>query len=363
MRRALLLAILALGCTDGAAEPDCRLNSDCPADMTCMAGACVPECREDRDCRAPETCMEGRCIDPGPQDRLCLRASDCLAGESCLNGLCSPISLGVRDGGVRDAGAGVTPDGGVAGLAYGAVCSSGTQCASTYCIGESGAPTGRCTIPCAQDGECVYPDTCEAIPGVGMFCASVAAGKPTGAECQAAGECAGGTCIVRPSAAGFCSEPCGPLPSCPPMFTCQPLPDGAGSAQTLCVPGTGGGFGANCNGPADCFTTLCVGVPGSTGVCTSLCDRVPCPTGYTCLAVDDGAGGQLQVCAPDGAVGGGYGDACTGASSCQTGLCLHDARTGGAFCTQACNTNADCSAVPGLVCVRLADGSRVCGPP
>lgn len=56
------------------------------------------------------------------------------------------------------------------------------------------------------------------------------------------------------------------------------------------------------------------------------------------------------------------GAACTGAASCASGLCLFDARTGGAFCTERCFSNVDCRAVPGLACVTLVSGAQVCGP-
>lgn len=363
MRRGALVILLLVGCRD-AAVPECRLNSDCPVGERCADGACLPECREDRDCPTPETCEVGVCTPVGPSTRLCVRAADCLAGETCAGGLCSAVSISVRDAGTaRDAG-GASPDAGEA-SPYGAPCTRGSECASTYCVGDAATMSGRCTIPCTEDLECVRPDTCEAVPGAGSFCASVAAGRPVGAECPGgASDCASGICIQRPSAAGFCSERCSPLPACPPNFTCQPLPDGAGGAEPVCVPGQGGGFGSPCARAADCATALCVGVAGSSsGVCTTFCDRVPCPSGYSCASVDDGAGGVAQICAPAGSLGGAYGDACTGASGCANGLCLHDARTGGAFCTQSCASPADCAAVPGLTCVRLADGSAVCGPP
>ncbi len=367
MRRALL-SLLLFGCS-AAPEVECRLNSDCPANEQCDDGVCVPECREDRDCSTPEICQQGLCIDPGPSTRLCVRVTDCALGQTCVNGLCAAVSVSVRDGGVappRDGGPAAILDGGSpVGLPYGAACSAGSQCVSGLCVGDAAAMSGRCTIACTEDLDCIRPDTCEDVPGAGRFCATVSTGRPTGAECpNGASDCAGGICIARPSAPTFCSERCSPLPACPPNFTCQPLPDGAGGAEPVCIPGSGGGFGMNCARAADCYTQLCVGVAGSpNGVCTTFCDRVPCPTGYTCASVDDGAGGVVQICAPAGSVGGQFGDACSGASGCANGLCLYDARTGGAFCTIPCASAADCAPVPGLACVRLADGSAVCGPP
>ncbi|MEQ9499224.1 MAG: hypothetical protein RIT81_20240 [Deltaproteobacteria bacterium] len=367
MRRFVWLLLLG-ACADPV-EVECRLNSDCPANELCDDGACVPECREDRDCPTPQICQQSLCIDPGPSTRLCARVTDCGPAQTCVNGLCAAVSVQVRDGGPsmapRDGGVSPVDGGSPMGLPYGAACARGSECASTYCVGDAASMSGRCTIPCTQDLDCTRPDTCEEVPGAGFFCASVNAGLPTGAICpNGAPDCAGGICIARPSADPFCSERCSPLPACPPNFVCQPLPDGMGGAEPVCIPGTGGGFGSSCTRAADCQTSLCVGVAGSaTGVCTTFCDQIPCPTGYTCAAVDDGAGGVVQICAPAGSVGGQFGDACAGASGCANGLCLHDARTGGAFCTIPCASPADCAPVPGLTCVRLADGSAVCGPP
>ncbi|CAN0595598.1 unnamed protein product, partial [Laminaria digitata] len=163
----------------------------------------------------------------------------------------------------------------------------------------------------------------------------------------------------------LCTQSCAPLPSCPMGMTCAPVPDGQGGAETLCVPGGAGqGFGGTCARASDCATNLCIGVPSTgQGVCTSYCDSIPCPASYACTALDDGQGGVAQVCAPGGAVGGSFGDTCTGAASCSSGLCLSDPRLGGAFCTQPCLSNADCVAIAGLVCVRLPSGEQVCAAP
>lgn len=357
----------------------CRLNSDCEAPLQCRAGECLPECREARDCAAGLECREARCVAPQPGE-ACSSAEDCPGDQTCIGGVCSRITLNTLDAGFEpdhdagvpgaDAGSGGAdggPDGGAgANLPYGAVCASGTECASGLCLGPSGAPAGRCTKPCTDNVDCTYPDTCTDVPGAGMLCASSVAGGQPGDPCPNDNpDCASGVCLQLSASNSFCTQPCSPLPACPAGMTCAPVPDGAGGAVTLCVPGGAGqGFGGSCARASDCATNLCVGVPSTgQGVCTSFCDAIPCPSGYTCTPVDDGAGGVAQVCAPGGAVGGSYGDTCTGAASCNSGLCLNDPRLGGAFCTQSCISNADCAAIPGLVCVRLSTGEQVCAAP
>lgn len=380
LARAVFFAIaLALGGhLLGCSRPEeCRLASDCQRPLFCVEGHCVAECREDRDCSAGERCQDGRCAVRGVDQRLCASAIDCEQGETCAGGACAPVRLAPVDAGAEpdagsepvdsgplDAGA---PDQGPAVepplLPYGAPCARGSECETGRCLGPAGGSTGRCTDECASDADCFYPDACLDIPGAGRLCGQSPTGRPPGAPCpNGPGDCSSGLCVQTMSGSGpICTQECGALPACPVGLTCQPVPDGAGSAVAVCIEGVGSGFGQTCSASADCATGLCVDV-GGRGVCTSLCAQVPCPRGWTCTAAEDAVGGRVRICAPDGAVGGRFGDACTGASGCASGLCLFDSRTGGSFCTAPCSGPADCAAVPGLACVTLASGARVCGP-
>lgn len=371
---ALLIASLGgiFGCSSSG---ECRLTSDCPDPLFCVEGLCVAECREDRDCAANDVCREGRCSPRETGQRLCGTALDCDVGETCANGVCervrfvspNPPDAGVADTGVSESDAGATPDAGPpdmgpAGLPYGAPCSNASECQSTLCLAPAGTSTGRCTTRCATDDECFFPDTCLEVPGAGRLCGQSVAGKPTGAACPGgASECASGLCVDTMDGSGpICTETCSSLPSCPPNMTCQPVPDGQGGALAVCINGSGRGFGEACTAARDCATNLCVSV-GASGVCTSLCNQVPCPSGWSCVVAEDPSG-AFRVCAPDSAVGGRFGDPCTAASACQSNLCLLDPRTNSAFCTESCISNADCTSVPGLACVTLLNGARVCGP-
>ncbi len=375
----VLLAILSLTFSCTAASPPkgdaCRLNSDCEAPLLCEEGLCLPECRQDRDCASDRVCRDQRCEIPLPEEGVCSAIEDCPEAQTCIGGVCAAITLNTLDAGfpsdggpvsAPDSGVVVGPDGGVSGLPYGAVCTGASQCLSGLCLGPTGAPSGRCTKPCVGNTDCTYPDTCSDVPGAGKLCGSNQVGAPAGAPCPGGNaECASGVCVQPSPTQSFCSQQCAPLPTCPAGLTCAPVPDGQGGASTLCVPGgMGTGFGGVCSAASECATNLCIGVPSTgRGVCTSPCDSIPCPGGYACTGLDNGQGGTIQVCAPVGAAGAGYGESCTGASSCQTGLCLSDPRLGGAFCTKPCSGNADCASIAGLVCVRLPGGAQVCAAP
>ena len=174
-------------------------------------------------------------------------------------------------------------------------------------------------------------------------------------------DCESSICVTPEN---ICSRECSGFSSCPSGMTCQPVAAGSGSAITICVSGTGAGFGSPCATPAECFTQLCVGVPSTgSGVCTALCDQVPCPLGWSCTSVSTGGGQTVRVCALEGQSVGNYGASCTGAADCNNGLCLNDMRTMSSFCTIPCTSNADCTAVSGLVCVTIQGGGQVCGPP
>ena len=373
MRSRWLAVALLAACTDGAMAIECRLTSDCVSPLICESQRCVPQCRTDVDCGADETCVADKCERRHPQVRICLLSRDCRSGETCRAGICTVAALITTptnpppDAGVMmslpDSGAPGADASIPAGLPYGAVCTAASQCASMLCLGAGS--DGRCTRACMDDRDCTYPDACVDVAGAAGQCATAPSVGATGALCpNGPSDCASGLCLAPPGVAAVCTHQCSPLPSCPAGLTCQPIPDGAGGAVAVCFPGNGGGFGEPCTAASQCATRLCVGDPSSgSGLCTAPCHQIPCPMGWVCTNLPDGTGGTAPVCAPEGAAGGGFGSACTGASSCANGLCLNDARSGSAFCTIPCRGHNDCAAVPGLFCVSLQGGAQVCGPP
>lgn len=384
MSRALWIAALAaIAACKSEQAAECRLNSDCPMGVSCVEGRCLPACRENRDCPGSQICKEALCVDSDPTT-LCTTTVDCPRDQVCQAGVCGVPSLLGLDSGVpatwpdaaiRDADiesdggvtmnpdAAVTADGGVL-LPYGAVCMRASECESMLCLGDPAAGSGRCTTACTVDQDCFYPDRCVDVPMAGRYCGPDTSGRATGEPCPGGpNECATGLCITVPSGP-ICTHQCSPLPSCPSGLTCAPVDDGQGGAVAVCVPGNGGGFGQSCMAASNCASGLCVGIPASgSGACTSFCDQIPCPIGWTCTTVADGAGNNVRVCGPGSASGGGYGATCTGASECASGLCLNDARIGSAFCTMSCGSSADCAQIAGLACVLLATGEQVCAPP
>lgn len=352
------------------ADPvECRLNSDCVEPLVCQPdGRCQPQCKDDRDCADTEECLADSCVRRQAPARVCRQVSDCRRGETCQSGLCQVVAF-VDDvppihadaGTRRDAAA--PHDAGATGRPYGSVCQAASDCASDLCVGPGGAD-GRCSRACAVNTDCVYPDSCLEVGGQ-LVCAVAPMGSVVGSPCpNGSADCSTGLCISPVGATSFCSQQCSPLPSCPAGMTCALVPAGPRMSLAACVQGTGGGFGEACGRASDCALGLCVGT-GGQGVCTSFCDEVqlPCPTGWVCTQVDVGGGQTVGVCAPEGAVSGGFGAACSSAASCSSGLCLYDARTQSAFCTKQCRSIAECAAVPGLVCVALQGGVNVCGPP
>ena len=355
-----IFCINSFGCVQVETPPECRLSSDCPLNEQCIEGRCLAECREDRDCAASETCADKKCIAKIPPARVCQFARQCMENETCRAGICEEVSLQGSDLEPYDAGVPVGNDGGTMGqgLPYGAVCSAASECASGFCLGATGE--GRCTVMCSTNSDCVYPDQCIDVPNSGRFCGVLPTAGATGSPCSSPDDCESGICITPDN---VCTRECSGFSSCPTGMTCQPIDTGMGSAITLCVVGNGSGFGAPCARASECFSQLCVGVPATgAGVCTAMCDQIPCPLGWSCTTVPNGSGGNARVCALEGQSAGGFGASCQQAADCTNGLCLNDSRSMSSFCTIPCSANSDCASVPGLLCVTLQGGQTVCGP-
>ena len=127
-------------------------------------------------------------------------------------------------------------------------------------------------------------------------------------------------------------------------------------------------IGGSCNKNTDCGSQVCVGMT-SGGYCSRACaTTTQCPSGFSC---------SNQVCVKGGSTGnngnnnnnnggtgakGGYGDSCTGASSCTTGLCAQDGVTQKRFCTAFCDINAANSCSAGSACQPAGGGKAVCAP-
>lgn len=372
MSRAWLLAAvivalgLALGCSN---NEECRLPSDCPAAQLCVDGFCVAQCRTARDCALGEVCEAGQCRVRN-QQVSCASALGCPSGQVCRAGLCTPNSVvnpvpPTPDAGPpSEVGPPDLPDGGddpgESGLPYGAVCRRASDCESELCVSLGDRELGRCTQTCTENIDCVFPDVCTDAEGGARVCAAVGSGAPVGAACDGGpSDCASGLCINLDGGGSVCTQECSPLPSCPDNMTCQPVAGPSGTSVPVCFPGQGLGFGETCASDSQCASALCLNT-GERSVCTTTCDNLACPNGWTCVGADNGTS-RFEVCAPEGEVGRLFGEPCAAASECETGLCLFNHLTGSAFCTEACFSNSDCMAL-GLVCIRLSTALNVCGP-
>lgn len=96
MRRALLLAALALLCAPSSActppasreGSSCLFSDECPAGLLCVAERCRVACRTQRDCAPGTQCRQTEspgltaCL-PDSVPPLCAYPSDCGAGRWC----------------------------------------------------------------------------------------------------------------------------------------------------------------------------------------------------------------------------------------------------------------------------------------
>jgi V8-like Glu-specific endopeptidase len=307
-----------------------------------------------------ESCGDGRdndcdfIVDDG-----CLVLGDpCTEGAYCESGDCRDLGAGLRCAASCALGAaGECPEGfycdevlcgegacvlGVAGeVPVGAACQDDTECRALSCVDVGDG--GRCLRRCGADDDCVDGERCLG-PGdvVCGGCTPEGDGRPFGAPCASAGDCAGALC-VEDAFGAVCSTTC--TDACPEGFEC----DGEGLCLRA-VPG-GAGLGAPCAGAGDCTSALCAHWGGGRPSCTDYCDPgSPCPAGFECVDRDGGS-----VCQPSAAIAG-Y--ACRDNDDCVTGLCgnFDEFRA----CTEACGESAPCPG--GLVCQTGGEPEGYCRP-
>jgi hypothetical protein len=274
-------------------ELACASNADCLADLqeVCMFENAAGE----YDLTADGVCTYSECR----SDR------DCESGV-CKSGVCYEGSAGP------------------------ATCSCRSDCPDGQaCLGGTcGAPADFCSDTC----ECAVGSVCE-----GGVC--VAGSDPCdGISCEA-GVCDNGRCV------GTCET------TCPTGEYC--------STDNVCVPDiTPGGLCSPCTDAAQCGGEgdACVALNAETQICTRACsDTSPCPSGYTCFAVDTRVGNQ---CVPSGF---------------QCGGCLNGGCPSGQYCDgattecvalanvcDACESDAECA---GDAVCAMYSGTRICLDP
>jgi hypothetical protein len=159
-------------CAEGeiCADGACRV----PAPPPCEGAGCTISCGADEHCQTPLRCVESQCV-PG----LAATGDPCASDRDCSGGVCSASGACM------------------------AVCSSDQDCATGLrCEPNAGVPT------CGTDG------------------------KPIGAACDSANDCAGGHCVADLSTSPVCTRSCAlPGSSCPGGWTCAAV-----QGNPVCAP-------------------------------------------------------------------------------------------------------------------------------
>lgn len=245
-------------------------------------------------CRDSGECADGAC-EMVAGGRVCVRECDpraaiprCPFGFFCEAGGC---------------GEGRCLAGVPGGLFEGDECASDGDCASNRCADVGGVR--RCGRQCALDADpCDAGLVCETLGAACGSCipAELSTGpRSFGAPCDTADQCVGGVCHE-----GFCSRACSDGEACPSGFHCR-----AG----LCVRGDLGVAGDRCVTSEDCggMAPECVAVDGDL-LCAPECSAEGgCPSGLECGETSAG-----RRCVPPGLA---LGEPCADHAECRSAIC------------------------------------------
>jgi hypothetical protein len=210
-------------------------------------------------------------------------------------------------------------------------------------------PSGIPVPPeCTTSAQCGLGEVCQ-----NQKCVS-SSQKAYGSACGNSKECASGLCVDTGSGSQ-CTEECS-AKACPGGDQCLPM-TGGGNA---CLPGSAPtgtkGLGQPCDDNSQCASQICVMVSGKGRLCSQTCDvqSQTCPSGYTCLAGDNGA-----LCLPDASTPlpkKALGDACTDSSQCESNLCA--LTEGGHVCIQLCQRDAPGACPAGFACAPVSGSDQ-----
>jgi len=286
----------------------------------------------------------------------CTTQSHCATGETCKGGKCVPGTVQKK--------------------AYGATCSSSSDCTSNLCIKSGG--TGKCSQYCASSS-CPSGDSCVGLSGGGKAClpGSAANAKGLGQSCQGSTGCKSKLCVTW-NGAGLCTQKCDvTAQNCPSGFKCT-----ATSMGGLCFAGSKPpkdppkpnptkGLGETCGQSTQCKSGLCAKT-SSGQVCVTQCMlgmANSCPSGYKCEKLANntkgacvkGSGGNGGNTTPPkgGNTKKALGATCSEHNDCQSALCITDGASGRSFCSRMCHSpGMSCGA--GLTCSSVGGGKNVC---
>jgi hypothetical protein len=179
----LTMVCLPLGQHAGTFGASCNLQSDCATGLTCTAHQCAQSCQTSANCASPassslacQPCQstgdcttsteEGLCTTIDPNEQYCVLPCDlqgkCPASFQCVGvlptdgseviGVCEPV-----DGSCHALACDV-PDGGTSGMcaipptSYAEPCQAASDCATGTCT------NGLCTKACQSSADCGCPD-------------------------------------------------------------------------------------------------------------------------------------------------------------------------------------------------------------
>jgi len=161
-RSVIAVAIAVIAAVPGACGGDvggdlgspCEDHGDCQSNTQCLASVCTGLCESDGDCGGGYACTErGRCEASGAAAGVpCRREADCGPGLACGLQATDSDADGRLDGACTVE---------LPGRPLGDTCADDRDCRSGLCA------LARCTVVCADDGDCAANHACVDVPSVG----------------------------------------------------------------------------------------------------------------------------------------------------------------------------------------------------
>lgn len=222
-------------------------------------------------------------------------------------------------------------------LGHGAECETSGQCSSGYCAAV-GEETRRCHSPCRDgQGMCLAGEVCFANADSCGACVEARFVAPPRDQGEPCEEDSDCVDGVCMDDAGvrFCARACEGSDECDEAFHCR---------ASRCIPGALEDIGGGCLENGDCATGFCA-TQGEQRWCSAFCESIEsCPLGFACTDL-----GEQSICTPANGL---IGDECTDSGDCIGGLCISDP-VRGSVCSRFCGQGLACSA--GFECLRRED--------
>ena len=320
-------------CGDKSAKGDpCSLTTDCDTGLTCVDGRCCGSisCAECNSCNVAGSLGTCHAVADGTTDGACTAT-----GSACFSGSCKKIG--------------------------GQSCTTGTECASTYCVDNVCCGSSACD-DCSSCNLTGSLGTCHAVADgttdgacttAGSACFGGICKSINGQACSPPGNCGSGYCVDGYCCDSACGATCWSCNVAGKVGTCSKVP--ANVADGTC-PGTCTGAVASglCDGSGTCITagTNCAstGHICNSGLCTTSCAvDSDCATGYYC------SGTSCVALKGNGAT-------CLHPSECSSGVCISNGTSNiccHTSCTEATCGNTAMCAVGGGSCQTHA--GQTCG--